>query len=260
MNLDDKLWNSEYADHLVLGSNIRTHNEEIVDIKVNAYLNEGFAHLNYSSTKKGQPEYSFSGLQSRVVILDKLRAFRDNDHTKTEMRSVRVDTAKLSDLDKETLENIFRHPVFLEGYTVALSASKAVQVEKPVTREDFNDLFYSSNCPKLDEKGDVYLILRAVKGDEIKFQSFNLTELYINRYVELNDIIDLLEFQVSLDARSSTRIAPEALHRHDPNYKEQLKRAQSNLVELETNNLRSWVSDVIDEQKAGIRVIPNRRK
>lgn len=213
MSLDarliDRLWNSEYGDRLdfkvtspnnkVGVSNVRTLNNELVEIEVSPYLTEGLYLL--TETSRSNPEryeiFNFTHILQPNIALNSLKALLERGKPKTVHRSLKIDNERLTRQQRKLIEDLFNHPVFDEKWNVMISANRSeVESDFTITRQDLNRVFSpttigdESDVEETPVYPDVHLILVAGERGVV---AYNLSELYENRIIEVDEILDLLE-------------------------------------------------------------------
>ncbi len=204
--LIDRLWGTEYGDFLDLphpGSpnptNIRSGSDGPYEIRVNQYLTEGLYHLEGpipQQTTRGLDMCQFNPVQNLGIVQHKLKTLTEVGKPLTTYRTIKVDANQLTDHQRTLLEDLFRHPVFNEGWNVNISASRTqTENDYRLNVVDFNKCFVltkpSEDDYKEDEEPakDVYLVLL---NGERGYVSFNLSLLIQNRIIEIDEVMELM--------------------------------------------------------------------
>lgn len=205
MSLDsaliDRLWNSEYGDRLdfkVAGiSNVRTLNNELIEVEVNQYLKDGLYVLTESA--RSNPEklevYNFTHIRQPSLALNALKTLMEQGKPKTVHRSLKIDPESLTRQQRKLIEELFRHPVFEDKWVVNLNATRTeVESDFTITRQDLNRVFSpvsigEEQSDEVPTYPDIHLLL--VSGER-GVVAYNLSELYENRIIEVDEVLDLL--------------------------------------------------------------------
>lgn len=212
MSLDapliDYLWNSEYGDRLDFKvpsphnksgvCNVRTLNNELVEIEINPHLTDGLYLLTESA--RSNPDkleiYNFIHIQQPSIALNSLKALLERGKPKTVHRSIKIDNSTLTRQQRKLLEDLFHHPVFEDNWNVMLSANRSeVETDFTITRQDLNRVFSPTNIGSEESEEvptypDVHLVVTAGERGVV---TYNLSELYESRIIEVDGILDLLE-------------------------------------------------------------------
>lgn len=211
----DKLWNSEYGDHLEYPgpnpqqpSNVRTIDGQVAEIEINKQLHDGLYRLEKVSNPLGRVSnrldtYRFVAPFHLGFVLYRLSSLIEEGKTKTTVRSVRVDPSKLSAKQKALLEEIFKEQVFNGTWNVSLNATKTEKQYVKIDITDFDKCFSPfierdlvDNKEKEDwtteEDIDTNIYLVISNGEDSKV-AYNLSELYSLNVIELEDVRELVD-------------------------------------------------------------------